>query len=105
MGLAELFKELHYNVSVRLEMDSDWARRIQQRRGPGGLKHIEIRCLAVQQWIREKRLTVSRVDTKNNTADPFTKQLDGLRTQSLAKKLGLRILDGTNGTNGITEEW
>ena len=105
LGLAELFKELHYNVSVRLEMDSDWARRIQQRRGPGGLKHIEIRCLAVQQWIREKRLTVSRVDTKNNTADPFTKQLDGLRTQSLAKKLGLRILDGTNGTNGITEEW
>ena len=26
--------------------------------------------------------------------------LDGLRTQSLAKKLGLRILDGTDGTNG-----
>ena len=26
LGLAELFKELHYNVSVRLEMDSDSAR-------------------------------------------------------------------------------
>ena len=26
-----------------------------QRRGPGGLKHIEKRCLAIQQWIREKR--------------------------------------------------
>ena len=48
----------------------------------------------------EKRLSVSRVDMKNNTADLFTKHLDGLRTQSLAKKLGLRILDGTNGTNG-----
>ena len=41
LGLAELFKELHYNVSVRLEMDSDSARHIVQRRGPGGLKHIE----------------------------------------------------------------
>ena len=100
LGLAELFKELQYNVSVRLEMDSDSARHILQRRRPGGLKHIEIRCLAIQQWIREKRLSVSRVDTKNNTADLFTKHLDGLRTQSLAKKLGLRILDGTNGTNG-----
>ena len=66
---------------------------------PGGFKHFEIRCLAIQQWIRENRLSVSRVDTTNNTADLFTK-LDGLRTQSLAKKLGLRILDGTNGTNG-----
>ena len=29
LGLAELFKELHYNVSVRLEMDSDSAREDQ----------------------------------------------------------------------------
>ena len=41
LGLAELFKELHCNVSVRLETDSDSARHILQRRGPGGLKHIE----------------------------------------------------------------
>ena len=100
MGLAELFKELHYDVSVRLEMDSDSARHILQCRRPGGLKHVEIRCLAIQHWIREKCLSVSRVDTKNNTADLFTKHLHGSRTQSLAKKLGLRILDGTNGTNG-----
>ena len=109
LGLAELFKELHYKVSVRLEMNSDSARHILQRRGPGGLKHIEIRCL-LQQWTRDKRLSVSRVDTKNNTADLFTKHLDGLRTRALAKKLGLRFLDvadgGTNvdmadgGTNG-----
>ena len=38
LGLAELFKELHYDVAVRLEMDSDSARHILQRRGPGGLK-------------------------------------------------------------------
>ena len=54
LGLAELFKELHHNVSVRLEMDSDSARHIQQRRGPDGLAHIEVRCLAIQQWMREK---------------------------------------------------
>ena len=94
MGLAELFKELHYNVSVRLEMDSDSAPHVLQRRGPGGLKHIEIRCLAIQQWIREQRLSVGRVD---NTADFITKHLDGPSTQSLARKLGLRILEGATG--------
>ena len=82
LGLAELFKELHCKVSVRLEMDSDSARHILQRRRPGGLKHIEMRCLSIQQWIREKRLSVSRVDTKNNIADVFTKHLDGLRTRA-----------------------
>ena len=51
LGLADLFKELHHNLPVRLEMDSDPARPILQRRGPGGLKHIARRCLAVQQWI------------------------------------------------------
>ena len=34
LGLAELFKELYYNVSVRLEMDSESARHSLQRRGP-----------------------------------------------------------------------
>ena len=86
LGLAELFKELHHNFTIHLEMDSDSARHILQRTGPGGLKHIEIRCLALQQWIREKRLSVSRVDTKNNTTDLFTKHLDGLRTQSLGEE-------------------
>ena len=60
LGLAELFQELHYNVSVRLEMDSDSARHIVKRRGPGGLKHIEKRCLAIRQWMREKRTTQQR---------------------------------------------
>ena len=91
LGLAELFKDLHYKFSVRLEMDSDSARHFLQR--AGGLKHIEIRCFSTQQWIREKLLSVSRVDTKNNTADLFTKHLDGLRTRALAKKLALRFLD------------
>ena len=92
LGLAELFKQPHYNVSVRLEMDSDSARHILQRRGPGGLKHIEIRCMAIQQWIRGKRLLVERVNTKDNTEDLSTKHLDGPRTRSHARKFGHQIL-------------
>ena len=106
LGLAELFKKLHCKVSVRLEMDPDSARHILQRRGQGRLKHIEIRCLSIQQWIRDKRLSVSRVDTKNNTADLFTKHLDGFRSRALAKKLGLRFVDmADGGTNGNGRWW
>ena len=48
--------------------------------------------------------SVSRVDTKNNTADFFTKHLDGLHTGALAKKLGLRFLDLAGGSNAGTAD-
>ena len=93
LELAELFKELHYNVSVRLEwIQIRSVRHSLQRRGPGGLKHLEIRCLVFQQWRREKRLSVERVNTKDNTADLFTKHLGGPRTRSVARKIGLQIV-------------
>ena len=56
--LAELLKEYHSNVSVRLEMDSDSARHILQRKGPGGLKHIEIRCLAMQYTVDARETSI-----------------------------------------------
>ena len=106
LGLAELFKELQYNVFSSSRDGFRLARHILQRRGQGGLKDIEIRCLAIQQWIREKLLSVSRVDTKINTADLFTKHLDGLRTQSLAKKVWtFKHAWYEMVTKGTTEEW
>ena len=62
-----------------------------QRKGPSGLKHIEIRCLSIQQWIREKRLSVSRVDTKNKTADLFTKHLDVFAYTSTCEAIGTTL--------------
>ena len=51
------------DVSVHLEMDSDSARHILQRRGPGGLKHIEIRCLAYNSGYEVLSVTVDRMYT------------------------------------------
>ena len=79
-------------------MDSDSARHIAEDQADSNTLRYD--AMSVQH-IRDKRLSVSRVDTKNHTADLFTKHLDGLRTRALAKKLGLRILDmADGGTNG-----
>ena len=56
---------------------------------------------AIQQTMEAFYRSVSRVYTKNNTADLFTKHLDGLRTQALAKKLGLRFLDVADGGTNV----
>ena len=89
-------EELCYTVSVRLEMDSDSARHNLQKRGRGELKHIVIRCLALQQWIRGKRPSVGRVDTNDNLADLFTKHLDGPKRRFLSRKLALHVTVDTD---------
>ena len=52
---------------------------------------------AKQQTMEALCRSVGRVDTTNNTADLFTKHLDGLRTRALSKKLGPRFLDMADG--------
>ena len=78
--LQNFFKEPHYKISVRLEMDFDSARQALLRRGPGGLKHIDIRCLAIQQWIREERAIAwtRGYEKQHSTSRHF---LEGPRTQ------------------------
>ena len=96
LGLAELVKELHYEVSVRLEFVQILHVTFSRERDQGeDSSTSKFRCLAMQQWIREKRLSVGRVDANNSTVDIFTNFLDGPRTQSLSRKLGLRLRPGS----------
>ena len=101
LELAELFKELRYKVSVRLEMDSDSARHFLQRRGPGGLKtHRDTMLVNTAVDTRETSIRESSGQEEQHSRS-FPKHLDGLRTRALAKKLGLRFLDmADGGTNG-----
>ena len=84
------------NVSVRLEMDSasgtthstaQRTRRTQCRNTLRGYSTVDTRktCLSVGEWARKTILQISSRSI-----------LDGPRTQSLARKLGLGILGGTN---------
>ena len=63
LGLAELFKELHFDVAVRLEMDSDSARHILKRRTgwtQNSLKNFTATFQGVSKWIRTRHVPVSR---------------------------------------------
>ena len=100
LGLSELFNELNYKVSVRLEMDSDSARHILQAQEIRWTQtHRDTMFVNTAEWIREKRLSVSRVDTKNNTANLFTKHLDGIAHKSTCEEIGT-TLSADGGTKG-----
>ena len=56
-----------------ISTDSTSAMQLTGRRGPGRLKHIDIRALALQTWVAQHRFSVAYVGTADNRADILTK--------------------------------
>ena len=68
-----MLDELGIKCRVRLLCDSSAAIGIASRTGLGKLRHLEVRLLWLQELVRDKRLTLEKVDGKLNVADALTK--------------------------------
>ena len=90
MGFATMLSEWGGDVTPTLFSDSSSALRVLKKRGPGRMKHIEIRFLALQQWREQKRLTFAKVDTKENCADVLTKPMTKGQIVKFSLEVGLR---------------
>ena len=89
LGLASLISEWHENVTPVLASDSSSALHIVKKRGPGKMKHIEIRFLALQQWREQKRLEFEKVHTDDNEADMLTKPMSQEKLVKFSRSVGL----------------
>jgi hypothetical protein len=93
LGMKEWLKELQIPLqSTMLHCDSNPARSIVNKRGPGKIKHMELRYLALQMWVKEGRLGITRVPTTDNPSDLGTKALSSERMKYLCGLCGLRNL-------------
>ena len=84
-------------VQLRLLTDSSSAKAVTLRRGPGRMRHIEIRQLWLQEECRQHSLSIDRVSTLENDADMFTKAVSAARLRELCSMLGLVGLAEGNG--------
>ena len=82
--------EWQETVVPTLYSDSSSALHVVKKRGPGKMKHIEIRCLALQQWREAKRLRFAKVGTEENPSDMLTKAMTRDRLIKLSVMTGLR---------------
>jgi hypothetical protein len=64
-----IMKQCDLNLEVQLGCDASAARGMMQKQGGGRVKHIDIKYLWIQQFIRDGKLKVFKVDTTLNTAD------------------------------------
>ena len=89
LGLRELLIDIGLPTTVRLRRDSTAAMGTATRQGLGRMKHVQVRDLALQQWIADGRLTLQKVASSANVADLLTKHVSQNVLQSLVPKLGL----------------
>ena len=61
LGLRELLTDIGLPTTVRLRCDSTAAMGTATRQGLGRMKHVQVRDLALQQWIADGRLTLQNV--------------------------------------------
>ena len=90
--VQSIMMELDMPVQLGLLTDSSSAKAVTLRRGPGRMRHIEIRQLWLQEECRQHRLTIERVSTRENDADMFTKAVCAARLRELCSMLGLQEL-------------
>eukprot|EP00959_Pyramimonas_sp_CCMP1952_P405677 8502456-Pyramimonas_sp.AAC.1 len=69
---------------------SQSALAVCRKRGPGKMKHVELKTLAIQDWVKEGRLRIHKVSTHENPADLMTKELSVEKMTKFSRALGLR---------------
>ena len=60
------------------------------RRAPGRMKHVELKMLAVQEWLKTGRPRVRKVSTHDNPADLMTKAMSREKLIKFGRALNLR---------------
>ena len=88
-GLRDLLTDIGLPATIRLRSDSTAAMGAATRQGLGRMKHVQVRDLALQQWIADGRLTLQKVASSAHAADLLTMHVSQNVLQSLVPKLGL----------------
>ena len=76
LGMRALYRDIGYDLPLRLWTDSSAAVGICSRQGLGKLRHLECTSLWIQQRIRHGELEVRKIKGECNPADLYTKHLE-----------------------------
>jgi hypothetical protein len=86
------------DLVIRIHSDSSAARGIVQRQGPGKLRHLDIKDLWIQEFIRTKKAEIVKVLTDVNWADIGTKPLPKARLEELLAMMPITRREGLEWT-------
>ena len=89
MEQHNFLKEWQCKTVPLLWTDSQSALAVCRRRGPGRMKHVELKMLAVQEWLKTGRLRVRKGSTHDNPANLMTKAMSREKLIKFGRALNL----------------
>jgi hypothetical protein len=87
--VGHILEELQRRPQIVVKTDATAAMGLMQKRGPGRLRHLQIRHLWVQDLVASGLVKCRHISSTANTADILTKALAGPRFQTLRAQLGV----------------
>ena len=94
VDIKSLFGDLGLEIEVQVNTDSSAARSISSRRGPGRVRHVEVRELWIQEKVQRGELSIIKVKGKENMSDGLTKHVDRSRLEKHMNECGFTFRDG-----------
>ena len=94
LGLAAMCEEYGHVVTPWIHVDASAAIGIAQRKGLGRVRHLSTQSLRIQDAVREKRITLEKVNGSENPADLFTKHVPADLIERHMQRVGLQPRDG-----------
>ena len=95
LGYQALMNDLGVRLPIRVWTDSSATMGICTRQGLGKLRHVDTRCLWVQQRVRRGEIELRKVRGEVKPADLFTKHLSSEdRVAELLKLFGCKYVGG-----------
>ena len=89
-GLKSLSRDVGLEFKLNVHIDASAAIGIIRRQGLGKLRHIEVRDLWLQQEVKDKMISLHKVESWCNPADLGTKALGQREIERHVKCMGLR---------------
>ena len=97
LGFAALLSDLGVpDLPVEVQCDPSAAIGIANRTGLGKVRHIAVH-LWLQGKVRNKAVSLIKIDGSKNPADLFTKYLDGTLVDRCTSELGMTVELGRSG--------
>ena len=92
--LQNLLDEMSMHVTVAVLSDSSAAIGMCSRLGVGRVRHLEVRHLWIQGYVKEGRVILKEIGTRENCGDIGTKAVPRDAWLLLLPILGMELVDG-----------
>ena len=89
LGLCALAKDLNIELNLDIKTDATAAIGVCRRRGLGKIRHLAVADLWVQEKLRLKQFTLTKVPGASNPADLLTKHVDRQLLEKHLRTLGI----------------